>query len=99
MGFQAQEAEMVKTNKALHSTGKDLEKSLTCVRGDVSKLRDTLDLTQEYWKGLTKGFRQTHRHVAVESDIFSSKGAVGTAQLPALTKTVSPHGSPGSVSA
>merc|ERR1711879_857877 len=93
---------------ALHGTGKDveiaggrmdsLEKDLTCARGDVSKLRETLDLTQEYWKGLTKGFRQTHRSVAVENEMFSSKGAIGTT-LPALTKTVSPHGSPGSVSA
>jgi len=102
--FDVQACEIAKTSSLSQKNGIDidtvgvrvqsLERGLASSQQDVEKLRSTLDLTQEYWKGLTKGLRQTHRSIAVENEMFSTKGS-GYSGLPALTKTVSPQGSLG----
>eukprot|EP00418_Pyrodinium_bahamense_P016021 CAMPEP_0179107146 /NCGR_PEP_ID=MMETSP0796-20121207/49855_1 /TAXON_ID=73915 /ORGANISM="Pyrodinium bahamense, Strain pbaha01" /LENGTH=525 /DNA_ID=CAMNT_0020805199 /DNA_START=8 /DNA_END=1582 /DNA_ORIENTATION=+ len=71
----------------------NLQGDLTLTNDSLTKLRSTMDLTQEYWKGLTKGLRQTHRSIAVDNELFSGREGHATT-LPALTKTVSPQSSP-----
>jgi len=93
LDVQAQSIDM--TSRDLQRTCRDLDSTnarverlqgeLSASVNEVSKLQGTTDLTQEYWKGLTKGFRQTHRSVAVEREMFLPK--VGNAPtLPGLSK-------------
>lgn len=47
-----------------------VEHTLSSTGVQVTKLSGSLDLTQEYWKGLTRGFRETHRSVAVDQELI-----------------------------
>jgi len=47
-----------------------VEQTLSSTGDQVTKLSGSLDLTQEYWKGLTRGFRETHRSVAVDQELI-----------------------------
>jgi len=51
----------------LHS----LENKIAALMDTVASLRGGVDLTHEYWKGLTKGVQKTHRSVLSEDEIFS----------------------------
>jgi len=62
-----------------------LQSELAISANEVSKLQSTSDLTQEYWKGLTKGFRQSHRSVAVEREMFLPK-VCNSPTLPGLSR-------------
>merc|ERR1712190_243828 len=86
-----------KTNIELESTGLqvvNLEQAMVATGEQLSKLSGGLDLTQEYWKGLTRGFRETHRSIAVENEMLPQKG-LHTTSLPALVKTAAPQGNAG----
>jgi len=75
-----------------------LEEKTALTEETVSKLGGSMDLTQEYWKGLTKGFQETHRRVSVEKDLLPVKTPRAQAEsasspqrgkmLPALTTPV-----------
>lgn len=91
-----------KNSTGIEQTGgrlENLQGDISSTNDSVTKLRSTMDLTQEYWKGLTKGFRQTHRSVAVENELFSTRDAQAKT-LPALAaKTAAAQGSPVALSA
>lgn len=61
-----------------------LENKMSVLQDTVGSLRGGLDLTHEYWKGLTKGVQRTHRSVVTEEDLFHSKTALNK-PLPAIT--------------
>merc|ERR1711862_775368 len=62
---------------------KVLEVGLTNTNEMVSKLGLGLDLTQEYWSGLSKGFRDTHKSVAIDNEMLPAKGSHAVT-LPAI---------------
>ncbi|CAJ1403968.1 unnamed protein product [Effrenium voratum] len=72
-----------------------LEKKLASTEDQLSSLGGSMDLTQEYWKGLTRGIQETHRKVASTERVpLKSPRAEETQPqrglgrgLPALTKT------------
>merc|ERR1711957_185445 len=98
--FESQASEIADTNVRLERTGLELdatgsrvhnlEEAMAATGDQLAKLSGGLDLTQEYWKGLTKGFRETHRSIAVENEMLPQKG-MHTTSLPALVKTASPQ--------
>lgn len=89
LAVQAEELE--KTNAALQRTGGELgnacrrlevlEGEIASTSAKVSKLSSGLDATKEYWKGLTRGFRETSER----GDLVPTKGAP---LLPSVAKTV-----------
>mmetsp|Transcript_20185 Transcript_20185/g.53835 ORF Transcript_20185/g.53835 Transcript_20185/m.53835 type:complete len:556 (-) Transcript_20185:471-2138(-) len=52
----------------------------------VTELTEQQELTHEYWQGLSKGFRDTHRHIAIEKHLLPAKATT----LPSLSP-VSPN--------
>lgn len=48
-----------------------MEDKLNALIDTVASLRGGVDLTHEYWKGLTKGVQKTHRSVLAEDEIFA----------------------------
>lgn len=75
---------------------RSLEQKIGTTQDQVLNLCGTVDLTQEYWKGLTRGIQETHRKVTLAERLpLKSPRPVadGASQpprgsLPALTKTV-----------
>jgi chromosome segregation ATPase len=65
---------------------RSLENQLITANGELRSLRDGVDLTHEYWKGLTKGVQRTHRSVVTEGDLLPLRSSP-TRMLPSL----SPH--------
>lgn len=65
---------------------RSLENQLVTANGEIRSLRDGVDLTHEYWKGLTKGVQRTHRSVVTEGDLLALRSSP-TRMLPSL----SPH--------
>jgi len=51
-----------------------IEDQLKNAMDDVKRLTAGLDLTQEYWKGLSKGFKETNRSINSEGEVLPSKG-------------------------
>merc|ERR1711920_657367 len=62
----------------------NLARELATTNQQVAKLSGNMDMTQEYWKGLTKGLRETHRSIAVENEMLPHRAT--SMALPALTK-------------
>jgi len=51
-----------------------IEDQLKNTMEEVKKLTTGLDLTQEYWKGLFKGLKETNRSMNSEGEVLPSKG-------------------------
>lgn len=112
--FEQQAAHNQRTSGQLQNLEGDLEKKgmridklegrASSIEERVSKLDGSMDLNQEYWKGLTRGFHETHRRVAVDRDLLSPRTTprgfaleseqqspqrgAQSPMLPAITKTV-----------
>lgn len=65
--LQKVEGDLETTGVRVHK----LEGRFPPIEERVSELGGNMDLTQEYWKGLTRGFQETHRRVAVDRDMLS----------------------------
>mmetsp|Transcript_9309 Transcript_9309/g.17808 ORF Transcript_9309/g.17808 Transcript_9309/m.17808 type:complete len:567 (+) Transcript_9309:48-1748(+) len=48
----------------------NLEKKLESLGKSVSETKDGLELTEEWWKGLSHGFRETHRQISIDKDLL-----------------------------
>merc|ERR1711972_176654 len=86
-----------KTGIELEGTGlrvHNLEEAIPPMTAQIEKLGGGLDLTHEYWRGLTKGFKETHRSIAVDNEMLPQKG-MHTTSLPALANTASTQGNRG----
>jgi len=78
-------------NKKLHEHKHDLdtkgqrvtilERDLQNTNKMVDELKAGLELTEEYWKGLSGGFRESHKLVSVNNELLPPKGNL---TLPAL---------------
>jgi len=70
---------------------KMLEAKMNHVVPAVDQLKSGMELTEEYWKGLSHGLRESHKMVAVDHGLIASqpRGPRGKA-LPALSKTPEP---------
>jgi len=90
--------EMGKTNASLGETQKELaekvgprmrtmENHIMTLTKDVNDLKLGMDLTEEYWKGLSRGFRETHKGVAIDRELVGTPRAGSSTRLPALAKT------------
>jgi chromosome segregation ATPase len=64
---EAQDDLKVKTKRM-----EKMEKALEALGKCVSETRDGLELTEEWWKGLSHGFRETHRQFNVDSDFLKT---------------------------
>lgn len=51
----------------------------------VAELSEQQDLTHEYWQGLSRGFRDTHRHIAIEKHLLPVKAATALPSLSPLS--------------
>mmetsp|Transcript_86520 Transcript_86520/g.242274 ORF Transcript_86520/g.242274 Transcript_86520/m.242274 type:complete len:540 (-) Transcript_86520:65-1684(-) len=106
-------SEILKTSAALsensslldstESRVKILEAQFQTTVDELAKLSQGLDLTQEYWKGLRKGLKETKRCVHVEGEVLPPQkklvNATGT-MLPALITPSTPNmGKDGSMTA
>lgn len=80
-------AELESTSKRVHY----LESELASTQDNVQKLRGGMELMQDYWKGLGKGLRETHRKVNAESKMKMDRTAVPI--LPSISQPQSPIGS------
>jgi chromosome segregation ATPase len=58
-----------------------LERDLINANKVIEDLKTGLELTEEYWKGLSGGFRETHKTVNINNELLPPKGNV---TLPAL---------------
>jgi len=95
--FEQQQLDMLKTNASLGDTQKELaekigprirtmENHIMSLTKDVNDLKQGMDLTEEYWKGLSRGFRETHKGVAIDRELVQTPRG-GRALLPALAKS------------
>jgi len=78
----------VKTKRIEH-----LEKTLESLGKSVSETKDGLELTEEWWKGLSHGFRETHRQVSIEKELLPPTRP-GTAFSMATTQSGGPSRPP-----
>merc|ERR1712136_533534 len=51
----------------------------------VAEMGEQQDLTHEYWQGLSRGFRDTHRHIAIEKHLLPVKAATALPSLSPLS--------------
>jgi len=86
-----------KTNASLGETQKEIaekmgprmrtmENHIMTLTKDVNDLKLGMDLTEEYWKGLSRGFRETHKGVAIDRELVGTPRS-GRTMLPVLAKT------------
>merc|ERR1719362_1188619 len=68
----------------------NLERTLDSLGKSVSETRDGLELTEEWWKGLSHGFRETHRSVNIEKELFPPSTRPCTAISMATTQSGGP---------
>jgi len=106
--FDRHANELERTNSTLADTQKDIherigprmrtmEMNIANITKDVNDLKLGMDLTEEYWKGLSRGFRETHKGVAIDRELVSTPRLGSSRQtLPALAKTSPPVTSKGS---
>lgn len=95
--IDAQTSELVRTKSALDTTSsglvatenrvKELEVQLDRTNKVIQTLEASTDLSQEYWSGLGRGLRQTHKAIAVDGDMLPAKGSLAVT-LPALSTRV-----------
>merc|ERR1712008_465080 len=100
--------ELEKTKTSLADTQKDIqerigprmrtmEMNVAQITKDVNELKLGMELTEGYWKGLSRGFRETHKGVAIDGELVSTpRLGSGRKTLPALAKTSPPVTSIGS---
>jgi len=103
--------EIAKTNSSLGDTQKEIaekigprmrtmENHIMTLTKDVNDLKLGMDLTEEYWKGLSRGFRETHKGVAIDRELVGTpRSTRGGTMLPELARTPrskSMHQPPGS---
>ncbi|CAK9034671.1 unnamed protein product [Durusdinium trenchii] len=70
-----------------------LEQKISGTQEQVSSLCGTVDLTQEYWKGLTRGIQETHRKVALTERLpLKSPRPADGSQPPRPMKASAPTG-------
>jgi len=94
------------TNASLGATQKEIadkigphmrtmENHIMTLTKDVNDLKLGMDLTEEYWKGLSRGFRETHKGVAIDREIVGTPRSQSgrSTMLPALAKTPQPGAS------
>jgi len=67
-----------------------LERDLAHANKVIDELKAGLELTEEYWKGLSGGFRETHKNVSINNELLPPKGSV---TLPSLQTPRSGRGS------
>merc|ERR1712203_114912 len=87
--FEKTNAEFERMNLELDGVGGRvhcLEATQTEFERQLSQLNDGLGVSQEYWKGLTQGLKDTHRSIAVDGEMLPQKGT-HTTSLPALVNT------------
>jgi len=89
---------LAETNRELHEKMglrvKMLEAKMNTVVPAVDQLKAGMELTEEYWKGLSHGLRESHKMVALDQELIQSQprapSSRGNKTLPALSKTP-PH--------
>jgi len=94
------------TNASLGATQKEIadkigphmrtmENHIMTLTKDVNDLKLGMDLTEEYWKGLSRGFRETHKGVAIDRELVATPRSQSgrSTMLPALAKTPQPGAS------
>jgi len=89
MELESGKAVMTKNAREVDATGnrvRSLQGDFKATNEDIAKLRQTLELTQQYWKGLAKGFKQTRRQVKDDQELGNIKGATTLPQLPASAR-------------
>jgi len=80
------------TSTELAETKSELQSALQRLddmTNKVSELGSGLDLTREYWQGLSRGFRDTHYAVAVQHSVLPPKTALNVT-LPSIQKARTP---------
>jgi chromosome segregation ATPase len=85
---EAQDDLKVKTKRI-----ENLEKTLESLGKSVSETKDGLELTEEWWKGLSHGFREAHRQVSIEKELLPPTRP-GTAFSMATTQSGGPSQPP-----
>jgi len=90
------------TNRELHDKMglrvKMLEAKVQNLVPAVDQLKAGMELTEEYWKGLSHGLRESHKMVAVDQELIHSQQRAPSSRgntLPALSKTPAPMSSRG----
>jgi len=87
-----------KTNVSLGETQKEIaekigprmrtmENHIMTLTKDVNDLKMGMDLTEEYWKGLSRGFREMHKGVTIDRELVGTPRSGRSKMLPALAKT------------
>lgn len=66
-----------------------LERDLANANKMIEDLKSGLELTEEYWKGLSSGFRETHKTVNINNELLPK----GNVTLPSLQTPRSARGS------
>merc|ERR1719433_1117195 len=96
--FDQHAHELERTNSTLADTQKDIqerigprmktmEMNIARITKEVNDLKMGMDLTEEYWKGLSRGFRETHKGVAIDRELVGTPRSGRNTILPALTGT------------
>jgi len=89
---------LAETNKELHEKMglrvKMLEAKMNNVVPAIDQLKAGMELTEEYWKGLSHGLRESHKMVAVDQELIHARQRAPSSSrgktLPALSKAPTP---------
>lgn len=68
-----------------------LESKIASVNDSVASLRGGVDLTHEYWKGLTRGVQRTHKNVVTDGFAMKAPLPDGSTTLRAVPLSRSPR--------
>jgi len=87
--------DLADTNTELHDKMglrvKMLEAKVQNLVPAVDQLKAGMELTEEYWKGLSHGLRESHKMVAVDQELISPRAPSSRGNtLPALSRTPVP---------
>lgn len=77
--FESTNSRLQDTKRELEVKGQRvavLEKELAMTNKLVDELKAGLELTEEYWKGLSGGFRETHKSINIEQALLPPKAAL-----------------------
>eukprot|EP00930_Biecheleria_cincta_P092053 TRINITY_DN8181_c1_g1_i1.p1 TRINITY_DN8181_c1_g1~~TRINITY_DN8181_c1_g1_i1.p1 ORF type:complete len:516 (-),score=102.87 TRINITY_DN8181_c1_g1_i1:71-1618(-) len=96
---QAQHTQQVRSTVHQLSSGiRDAEDRLSAVEGKIASINDSLaslrggvDLTHEYWKGLTRGVQRTHKNIVTDGVTMKAPLPDGSTTLRAVPLTRSPR--------
>jgi len=84
MELQTAQANITKNARETDAAGnriRTLQGDFKATNEDINKLRQTLELSQQYWKGLAKGFKQTRQNAKEDKELANIRGAT---TLPSL---------------